>query len=684
MTNNNTKKNYTYSRIGLRLSIYAVILSLLFALVSISILVYIDSKKEKDSLIKSANQAISTVEEQLSKSLWDIDNEEIYIILNGLVQLPFISGASIKSQVNENVNIGKVYFQVDITRKIFFEDEEMGVLSVTINHEQLNESTYKKYKTMSINVTALIGLMGFIFYIMVNQSLIRHITYISNMRKMTFLKKSAEYVPLSLVRKNRNDELSDLVDVLNEGRKNSIELLKAKKEYQEQMEYQANFDSLTGLPNRRHLYDYLDNAIKTYRKGMGSIVVMFVDLDGFKQVNDSMGHSVGDHVLQRCANRLKSVSDELNGYLSRLGGDEFIICFHSYKKDDFESEAKKIIQVFDKKINTQGINVKLGCSIGVTTYSNEYQDSSKQLIHNADSALYKAKSLGRNTFFCFNDDIRKEILFERDVKNKLIHAIENNVFNIYYQPLINIQKNKISGFEALLRWHDDDLGWIPPDIFIPIAEKMGVIFDIDTWVFNHAVQQVKIWRDVYHEDFIVSVNFSPTNFYHGNFSSWADDNEIIKNHDVDWIELEITERLVLNNDSIVLSAIDKLRNKGIQFSIDDFGIGYSSLGYIKNFGDVLYKIKIDQIFIKELLFSDFDIAFVKSIMMLSNTLDLTVLAEGVEEEGQVTLLKRLGCKYVQGFYFSKPLPVSELEAFIENWQGDYIPPQPHQSEMDYL
>lgn len=684
MTNNNTKKNYTYSRIGLRLSIYAVILSLLFALVSISILVYIDSKKEKDSLIKSANQAISTVEEQLSKSLWDIDNEEIYIILNGLVQLPFISGASIKSQVNENVNIGKVYFQVDITRKIFFEDEEMGVLSVTINHEQLNESTYKKYKSMSINVTALIGLMGFIFYIMMNQSLIRHITYISNMKKMTFLKKSAEYVPLSLVRKNRNDELSDLVDVLNEGRKNSIELLKAKKEYQEQMEYQANFDSLTGLPNRRHLYDYLDNSIKTYRKGMGSIVVMFVDLDGFKQVNDSMGHSVGDHVLQRCANRLKSVSDELNGYLSRLGGDEFIICFYSYKKDDFESEARKIIQVFDKKINTQGINVKLGCSIGVTTYSNEYQDSSKQLIHNADSALYKAKSLGRNTFFCFNDDIRKEILFERDVKNKIIHAIENNVFNIYYQPLINIQENKISGFEALLRWHDDDLGWIPPDVFIPIAEKMGVIFDIDTWVFNHAVQQVKIWRDVYHEDFIVSVNFSPTNFYHGNFSSWADDNEIIKNHDVDWIELEITERLVLNNDSIVLSAIDKLRNKGIQFSIDDFGIGYSSLGYIKNFGDVLYKIKIDQIFIKELLFSDFDIAFVKSIMMLSNTLDLTVLAEGVEEEGQVTLLKRLGCKYVQGFYFSKPLPVSELEAFIENWQGDYIPPQPHQSEMDYL
>ena len=680
----NTKNNYVYSRIGLRLSIYAVILSFLFALISISILVYIDSKKERDTLIENANQAISTVERQLSKSLWDIDSENIAIILNGLVKFPFIDGASITGQLTSDIIVGENNISEDIRRSIFFKGNELGVLNVTVNHHQLNESIYKKYKTMSINVTALISLMGFIFYVMVNQSLIRHIAYISNIKKTTFLKKSAEYVPLSLLRKNRNDELNDLVDVLNEGRKNSIELLKAKKEHQEQIEYQANFDVLTGLPNRRHLYEHLDNEINMYREDMGTIVIMFVDLDGFKQVNDSMGHSVGDHVLQRCAARLKVVSDELQGYLSRLGGDEFIICFHSDKKDSFEEEARRIIHVFDKKINTQGINVKLGCSIGITTYPNEYFDNSKQLIHNADSALYKAKDLGRNTFFCFNDDIRKEMLFERNVKKKLIHAIENNLFNIYYQPLINIQENKISGFEALLRWHDDNLGWITPDIFIPIAEKMGVIFDIDTWVFDRAVKQVSDWRDVYHEDFIVSVNFSPTNFYHGRFSSWVDNNDILKLENMDWIELEITERLVLNNDPIVLSSIERLRNKGIQFSIDDFGVGYSSLGYIKNFSDVLYKIKIDQIFIKEILFTDFDIAFVKSIMMLSNTLDLTVLAEGVEEEGQVKLLKSLGCKYVQGFYFSKPLPIHELEVFIESWQGDYIPPQPHQSEMDYL
>jgi diguanylate cyclase (GGDEF)-like protein len=684
MFKNDNKKSYVYSRIGLRMSIYAVILSLLFALISISILVYIDSKKEKKSLLDSSHQVITTIERQLAKNLWDLDNEGIVIILKGFVQLPFIDGASLSGQVIDNINVGKISFPQDISRSIIFNDEEIGVLRVNINHYQLKQSLYEKYKTMAMNVTALIGLMGFIFYVMVNRSLIRHITYISHMRKSTFLKKSAEYVPLSLLRKSRNDELNDLVDVLNEGRCNSIELLRAKKEYQEQIEYQANFDELTGLPNRRHLYEHLDNQISTHHEDMGTIVVMFIDLDGFKQVNDSMGHSVGDHVLQQCATRLQTVTDTFRGYLSRLGGDEFIICFHSYKEDNFECEANRIIHVFDEKINTQGINVKLGCSIGITTYPNEHLDNSKQLIHNADSALYKAKDLGRNTFFCFNDDIRKEMLFEREVKNKLLHAVENNCFDIYYQPLINIQKNTITGFEALLRWHDDDLGWISPDIFIPIAEKMGVIFDIDTWVFTQAVKQVDMWRDVYHEDFIVSVNFSPTNFYHNKFISWVDNNDLIKDQMMEWVELEITERLVLNNDPIVLSAIEKLRSKGIQFSIDDFGIGYSSLGYIKNFSDVLCKIKIDQIFIKEILFTDFDIAFVKSIMMLSDTLNLKVLAEGVEEKGQVELLKKLGCKYVQGFYFSKPLPVSKVGRFIESWQGNYIPPQPYQFKNDYL
>jgi diguanylate cyclase (GGDEF)-like protein len=676
------KNSPSYSRIGLRISLYAVILSLLFSAVSISILIYIESKQEKTIIIENAKRAIHTVEKQIAKDLWDIDHEGIKITLNSLAQLPSIRGVRITSYTDEYLTTGDFSFPEDIKQDIIFNDEEIGVLLVNYNHKTIGKSLYSKYKMMGLTILVIVCLMGFIFYTMVNQSLIKHIAYISNTRKTTFLTNKQEYVPLSLQRQPRKDELSDLIGVLNEGKKTAVELFKAKKEYQQQMEYQANFDLLTGLPNRRHLYNYLQTNIKEYHEKLGKMIVMFVDLDGFKQVNDSMGHSVGDKVLQECALRLKNVANELDGYISRLGGDEFIICF--YTKNDIEEQPKQVIGAFDEKINTNGINVKLGCSIGIATYPDNDFDDPKQLIRNADSALYKAKDAGRNTFSCFNEDIRKELVFERRVQNKLMEAIENKKFEIYYQPLMNIQTNTIVGFEALLRWNDEELGFVPPDIFISIAEKMGVIFDIDTWVFEHAVQQVSVWRKAFNEPFIVSVNFSPTNFYHGNFYEWINGNGALKNKNLDWIELEVTERLVLNDDPIVFSGIKSLRDRGIQFSIDDFGIGYSSLAYIKNFSHVLSKIKIDRMFINEILVTDFDVAFVKSIMMLSDSLGLQVLAEGVEEKGQVEVLRKLGCEYSQGYFFAKPLPVDKMVAHIESQLESRIPPTTFLSSKNAL
>lgn len=660
-------KNGKYSRIGLRLSLYAVILSIFFAFISLTILIYIESEQEKELLVQNTQQAIITIEHQLAKDLWDLDSEGIRLTLKSLTNLSFISGASLTCHIDKDITEGEFSPPEDIKHPIVFNSEELGVLRVTFNNDSITQGLYEKYKMMGLIILSIMGLMSFIFYIMVDHSLIKHIAYISNTRKTTFLNNTQEYIPLSLVRKPRNDELNDLIDVLNEGKRTAVELLQARKEYQDQMEYQANFDLLTGLPNRRHLYSYLNQQIQEYREDLGQLVIMFVDLDGFKQVNDSMGHSIGDKVLKDCATRIKQVSKEFDGYASRLGGDEFIICFYRKEGGDIDLEPKRVISIFDEKINTDGINVKLGCSIGVTTYPDHYFDDPKLLIRNADSALYKAKDLGRNTFFYFNDEIRKELIFERKVKDKVIEAIENNRFTIYYQPLIDIQVNHVVGFEALLRWKDKELGAIPPDVFIPIAEKMGVIFDIDTWVFKNATKQVRIWRELFDEPFILSVNFSPTNFYHGNFNQWVSQDHYLKSNELDWIELEVTERLVLNNDPIVLDGIALLKNSGIRFSIDDFGIGYSSLGYIKNFSHALSKIKIDRIFIDEILFSDFDIAFIKSIMMLSNSLGLTILAEGVEEKRQVDLLRKLGCKYAQGYYYSKALPEKETVMFIESW-----------------
>ncbi len=510
--------------------------------------------------------------------------------------------------------------------------------------------------------------MGFAFYIIVNQSLIRHIVHISQSRKLSSLKNNSHYVPLKLSRATVDDELSDLVDVLNEGKKIAVELLEAKKDQQTQLEYQASFDLLTGLPNRNYLYRFLQECIDNYHPDFNTLAIMFIDLDGFKQVNDSMGHSIGDKVLKSCANRLKNITDGIGGFISRLGGDEFIVCFYEDCIDK-KSFAEKIIQSFEEKVNIQGVQVKLGCSIGITTYPDKDFNDPKQLIRNADSALYKAKALGRNTFFFFNNDIREEIILENKVKEKIHEAIELKKFMIYYQPLIDIKNNKIYGFEALLRWCDEDLGWVSPDLFVSVAERAGIIFDIDTWVFDNAIKQVSEWREKYQESFYLSVNFSPNNFYHSKFIEWINSNVYLQNKELNWLELEITERIILNNDTIVIDGINLLRNKGVSFSIDDFGVGYSSLGYIKTFNSMLSKIKIDRIFIDEILKADFNIAFVKSIMMLSNSLGLSVLAEGVEERGQVDTLKELGCCYAQGYYFSRPIPESDIIEFIETWNA---------------
>jgi len=517
------KNIFTYSKIGLRLSIYAVCTSFIFAFISIAILIYIDSEKTKKDVVNSTEQAINTIEDQLAKELWDVDNEGITITLKGLERLSFIEGVKVFCHVGKDIEVGNISDPVDVTRSITFNGEELGILTVNYNKNDITQSLYQKYKTMSFSILFIIGLMGAIFYIIVNLSLIRHIAYISDFRKLSSLNNSTEYQPLKLIRNKRNDELSDLVEVLNEGKKKAIELLQAKKEYQEQMEYQANFDLLTGLPNRRHLYGYLSTQIKNYEPELGNLVVMFVDLDGFKQVNDSMGHSVGDKVLQICAVRLLNASKNLNGYISRLGGDEFILCFYSAPCDSYEKPSKQVIDVFSEKINARGIQVKLGCSIGIAVYPDGPFDDPKQLIRNADNALYRAKDSGRNTFFCFDDVIRNELIFEQKVHDKLMDAIEAGVFKINYQPLVDIQSNQVIGFEALLRWHDPELGWIRPDIFISVAEKMGVVFDLDSWVFEKAIAQVDLWRKAFDTPFIISINFSPTNFYHGNFSSWLSD-----------------------------------------------------------------------------------------------------------------------------------------------------------------
>jgi diguanylate cyclase (GGDEF)-like protein len=665
-------KNVIRSRIGLRLSFYALVVSFFFALSIAVVLIYIESKEAEQELVKKVSQIIDTVETQIGQDLWDINARGIQSTLESLINLPYVKSANIVGSLEKNFYVGKQSTPEKISRNIFLYQQKLGTLSIGYDVKEFQKDAYKKHQSTIILVLSTIGLMALVFYFIVNRALIRHITIISDSAKTFSLEKTSQFIPLTLPRRPKNDEISSLVNILNEGRRSAIELFQAKKYYEEQMIFQANFDLLTGLYNRQNLYDYLYSQIGEYTEDKGNLFVLFVDLDGFKQVNDSMGHAIGDKILYECAMRLESTAKSREAYIARLGGDEFVICFYDEKKESYHNVCNKIISSFDEKISTQGVNVKLACSIGVTLYPDDQSTEPKTLLHNADNALCKAKSSGKNTYYCFDDLTRKEQELENKIKSKLNDAIENKVFEINYQPLIDIQKNEVVGFEALIRWHDDELGWIRPDIFIAVAEKMGIVFYIDRWVFETAILQVEKWRTRFAKDYILSINFSPSNFYHSEFSEWASKDNVIYQKKLDWIELEVTERLVLNDDPAVLDGINQLCQRGMHFSIDDFGMGYSSLGYIKKFNHLLSKIKIDRIFINEILETDFDIAFVKSIMMLGDSLQLTVLAEGVEEEGQVDLLRSIGCQYVQGFYFSKPLPVNLMVGFIENWELEKI------------
>ena len=668
MTYSSPMKKTVRSGIGLRLSFYVVSIMLFFAAISVILLVYVESHQAEKELVRKTSEIVDTIEKQVGSYLWNINDNSIQLTLESLVELPYIKNAVIVDEKERRFYAGSQFSPQNFSRDIYFQNLKLGVLSVGYDLKEFKTNAYNKYIPTILIVLFTIGLMTLVFYVIVNRVIIRHITFISHSAKTFSLYSAIDFLPLSLQRKPKNDEISDLVNVLNDGRKSAVELLHAKKDYEEQITYQANFDLLTGLPNRRHLYNHLGQQLDKYELAKGRLATFFIDLDGFKQVNDSMGHNVGDKVLTECAMRLQKTANDLDAYIARLGGDEFVICCYLESDQSHINVCEAIIEGFDEKISAQGVHVKLGCSIGVSIHPDQFSSEPRTILSYADNALCKAKLVGKNTFFCFDESTRKEQELENKIKSKLLNAIEHKLFHVNYQPLVDIQKNKVIGFEALIRWKDEEIGWVRPDIFIAIAEKMGVVFDIDRWVFETSIKQVAEWREEFEKPFILSINFSPTNFYHNCFSSWLSESNVFQQKRVDWIELEVTERLVLNDDPIVLDGIKKIREKGISFSIDDFGMGYSSLGYIKKFSHMLSKIKIDRMFINEILETEFDIAFVKSIMMLGDSLGLTVLAEGVEEEGQVDLLRKIGCEYVQGYYFSKPLPVSEMKNFLDEWK----------------
>ena len=448
-----------------------------------------------------------------------------------------------------------------------------------------------------------------------------------------------------------------------------------RKNSEEKIYNLAYYDELTELPNRQLFSQSLERTIQIAQRDDEKFAILFIDLDRFKRINDTLGHSIGDELLRQVARRLEQCTrsgdsvarldptDEDGGIkLARLGGDEFVIILYGIDSEDVVATiASRIISVLTPPFSCEGHQFVVTPSIGIALYPQDGQNG-EQLLMNADSAMYRAKFSGRNNYKFYSETMRTKSLHRLDLENEIRKAIDDEQFELYYQPKVDAETWELVGAEALLRWFHPVRGEIGPVDFIPVAEETGLIVPIGQWVLREACKQVKVWSTSPTGAVPVSVNISPHQFHAD--SLYEDVLGAASDADIDprLLELEITESVLLQDLDNTLIALQRLKDAGVSLSVDDFGTGYSSLSYLKRFP--IDTIKIDRSFVKDLDTDLDDAAICAAILAMSQQLGLNVVAEGVETEEQLAFLRRHGCNQIQGFLCSKPLSAENFSAML--------------------
>lgn len=439
-----------------------------------------------------------------------------------------------------------------------------------------------------------------------------------------------------------------------------------RKQAEQMLRYQALHDSLTGLPNRDFFYQKLVSLIDEYSENKKQIAVLFIDLDRFKNINDNLSHHIGDQLLQNLAYRLLSYLSN-DCFFSRWGGDEFTLIVSNIEKiEELGKISKTILDSLKEPFYIDNHTLYITASIGISIYPEDGKDE-ETLIKNADAALYRAKAQGRNNYKFYNANISQDSSFLFKVENSLYEALKNNELFLCYQPQINIKMGKIHGLEALLRWNHPELNKISPGHFIPLAEETGLIMPIGEWVLETACYQIKAWQDEGLPNFKVAVNVSVIQFRDENFRK-----KVIKILEKtklkpEFLELEITESILMQDVELATNIIKELGELGVTFSLDDFGTGYSSLGYLKKFP--FHTIKIDKSFVINLKNNPQDLAVISAVIALGKGFNMEIIAEGVETEEQLNLLKNLDCQIIQGMWLSEPLKTEDIPQFIREYQN---------------
>ena len=528
--------------------------------------------------------------------------------------------------------------------------------------ELLAKSHGLGWTVILITFTAILLATTFLFGIL-RKLLIRPIQKLS--RAAREIGRGQELVSIDI---ESDDEIGELATTFREMGKNL-------HDYHEQVRYVAYHDSLTGLPNRRMFKDYLNRATAEAHRNLQGVAVLFMDLDNFKRINDTMGHQSGDMLLKAFSNRLAKHLRETDvishssqvvasRVVARLAGDEFIILLPGTNGPvDAQKIANRILKSLLEPFVISLQELYISASIGIAMYPEDGETAS-ELLKNADVAMYHAKKLGRNNFQYYSRKMNEESAEKLKIENRLRHALENNALELHYQPQVNLVNGLISGAEALLRWDDPELGKVPPDVFIPIAEEYGLIVDISEWVINEACRQAQHWASIFSMPITMSINISAVHFNNQNLeamiASALKDTGLNPRH----LELELTETSILHDLNQAIETLESFKDMGLRLALDDFGTGYSSLSYLMKLP--FDRLKIDQSFIRNLKTETKGMAIVSAIISMSHSLGMSVIAEGVEHEEHLQALLQMHCDHIQGYFISRPLTANKFEYFIRN------------------
>ncbi|MBT8139999.1 MAG: bifunctional diguanylate cyclase/phosphodiesterase [Gammaproteobacteria bacterium] len=448
----------------------------------------------------------------------------------------------------------------------------------------------------------------------------------------------------------------------------------AQTEHRDELSKLAHYDPLTGIGNRALFQLRLESAFQQSKRDNKAVGLLLTDIDHFKDVNDNLGHDIGDKLLVAVAEKIKAACRESDTVI-RLGGDEFaIIITNLDSKRDSGLLANKILSIFERDLNIHGHKISTGTSIGLAFYPDDAENG-EELLRKADMALYEAKRAGRRNFKFFDAAIEASARNKVEMQKGLISALENKEFKLFYQPLINMSTGEVIGAESLIRWFHPETGMVPPDDFISVAEESRLIIPIGAWVLEEACRQQVAWEKRGMPPLSVAVNLSGVQFGESNLVDVVE--KIMRKTGIskNLLTLEITESTLMEDVNAVVARLHALNALGLKLAIDDFGTGYSSLAYLKRFP--IHHLKIDREFVNELPHNSHDIAIARSIIKMAHELGVSVVAEGIENQEQLDFLSESQCNYGQGYYFGKPMPADEFE----QWYDAVTQPQPEAGNM---